>query len=205
MNTYKLTLLLSLCLILNNCKKDEITEEIVPELSTSPVNIGEIYTIETGLIGDVNSFIGFGQEIDPGLPTAHISPAYEYITKADSKVYNVAFGIVDNITFQELSQDYEIHIIPHENSPYLIIYDHVKNIEVSLGDTVNPTDVLGIVGNWSETQGRTELQINYGGKHICPANLGNDVFNQDHLRLVNALNSIGETMLTTPCVLDELN
>ena len=174
-------------------------------LLNSPVDIGQEYDPDTGFMGGVKTFIGFGQEVDPGTPTAHISPAYEYITKADAKVYSVTSGKVNKIEFQEKHEDYEIHVILEENPAYLIIYDHVKDVEVSIGDTIAPKDILGIVGNWSETLGRTELQINFGEKHICPAKLGNDIFNEDHLRLVNALRNAGTTKLSTPCVQDELN
>lgn len=205
MNWNKSICLFFLFFVIINCKKDDDANQVSSVLQITPVNIGQTYNVTTNLIGNVNMFIGFGQTIDVGLPTEHISPAFEYITKIDAEVRSTSHGTISSINYQEESEDYELHIILKQNSAYLIIYDHVKNLEVEQGDLVNPGDILGIVGNWSETLGRTELQINLDDLHICPLQLGNDVFNNDHLRLVNELNSIGLTMLTAPCVENELS
>ena len=205
MNRHKLTCLLFVFCITTNCKKDDGANQVSSALQIAPVSIGQTYNTTTNLIGNVNRFIGFGETIDVGLPTEHISPAFEYITKIDAKVRSTSYGVVSNINYQDDTQDYELHITLNQNTAYLIIYDHVKNLEVEQGDYVNPGDILGIVGNWSETLGRTELQINLGNTHICPLQLGNDVFNNDHLRLLNALNTNSLTILATPCVVDELS
>ncbi len=205
MNINKLICLLFLFSITTNCKEDDNINEVSNVLLISPVNIGETYNVDTNLIGNVNMFIGFGQTIDIGLPTEHISPAFEYITEINAKVYSASYGIISSINFQEESQDYELHVVLNEYSTHLIIYDHVKNLEVGHGDTVSPGDLLGTVGDWGETLGRTELQVNVGNLHICPTKLGNNIFNNDHSRLVNSLNINSLTTLTSACLADELN
>lgn len=205
MKVNKLISVFLIFVITTNCKKDDSIDEVSSVLTTSPVSIGQAYNTTTNLIGNVNMFIGFGQIIDIGLATEHISPAFEYITKIDAKVRSTSHGTVSKINYQEETEDYELHVKLQENTAYLVIYDHVKNLEVEQGSILNPGDILGVVGNWSETLGRTELQINFGNKHICPTQLGNDVFNSDHLRLVNTLNSNSLTTLTTSCLVNELD
>ncbi|MBO6879445.1 M23 family metallopeptidase [Winogradskyella sp.] len=201
----KIIYLFSLLGIFTSCSDDNSGGNVSSALQKSPVNIGETYNTTTNLIGNVNMFIGFGQTIDVGLPTEHISPAFEYITNIDTEVRSTSHGTISSINYQEESEDYELHIILKENSAYLIIYDHVKNLEVEQGDIISSGDILGVVGNWSDTLGRTELQINLGNKHICPIQLGNDVFIEDHSRLVSTLNQNEITMLTSACLVDEID
>ncbi len=79
--------------------------------------------------------------------------------------------------------DFEIHVRPTASSDYLVIYDHVRELRVGQGDAVQPGDILGLIGVWSPTQGRTELQINRRGNPdvaVCPRGLGSESFNAAH-------------------------
>jgi hypothetical protein len=90
-------------------------------------------------------------------------------------------GIVERVLANDPSQgDFELHIRPTRSSSFLVIYDHVLDVRVRAGDSVEPGTVLGLIGNWSPSEGRVELQINRGDLAVCPRDLGTRDFNAAH-------------------------
>ena len=95
----------------------------------------------------------------------------------------VSPGQIVAVNFNPVEDDFEIHIRPNTSSPFLLIYDHVKEVTLAVGATVAPGTVLGKIGHRGSIQGRTELQINRGPSPeiaLCPSQLGTPAFNQAH-------------------------
>jgi murein DD-endopeptidase MepM/ murein hydrolase activator NlpD len=128
-------------------------------------------------------FLVFGYDLNPGQK----NPAYEIVvSNRNTNVTSATSGTVTRISFNggglmdESQNDFEVFIEHKKNSIYTLIYDHVRNLEVEVGDSVVPGTILGDVG-WSSggggTHGRTELQINKKDISVCPKTLGTTEFN----------------------------
>jgi len=131
-----------LLLSLQSCKRKDSPDETPPVLSVTPVDINT-----------VTSMIPFGAD----LSNTQKNPAFEYVVNSASvEVRSSCGGYIEDIRLNDNFPDYEIWIRPSKNSVYKLIYDHVLNLTVSLGDNVAAGDILGVVG----TGNRTELQIN---------------------------------------------
>jgi Peptidase family M23 len=130
-------------------------------------------------LGRVVTFIPFGARLDSGVQ----NPTYEL--RANDRTLEVraaTAGIVISISARD-QLDFELHVRPTASSDYLVIYDHVREPRVAVGATVQAGDPLGLIGNWSPTQGRTELQINRRANPdvaVCPRDLGTPSFNAAH-------------------------
>ena len=153
-------------LITSCCDKDKPQDETPPVLSVTPVDITT-----------VSSIIAFGADLTPGQK----NPAFEYyVNNSDVRVRSVCQGEVENIMLNSNFPDYEIWVKLSANSVWRIIYDHVLNLESSVGDKISPGDILGTVGEGN----RTELQINKIGEDselsYCPFDFGTSEFIQQH-------------------------
>jgi len=70
-----------------------------------------------------------------------------------------SFRVV-NITTSQHGVDRAITLVPSDASVWSVIYDHVSNVRVSIGQTVSAGAQLGTVGVLNNGRGRTELQVN---------------------------------------------
>jgi hypothetical protein len=153
------------------CKKNnDKPDETPPVLSVTPVDISTI-----------SSYIAFGAD----LSLIQKNPAFEYkVNNSGVQVRSVCKGYVENIFLNDNFPDYEVWIKTSSNSVYMLIYDHVLNLNISKGDKVEAGEVLGTVG----TSNRTELQINKTGDDnnvlsYCPFDFGTSEFIQQHKNL----------------------
>ncbi|MBI2057366.1 MAG: peptidoglycan DD-metalloendopeptidase family protein [Candidatus Yanofskybacteria bacterium] len=103
-------------------------------------------------------FLEYGAEVS-GPSGPKILPTFEYRTAPDADVLAISDGIVQKVTYQNDTSDYEIHIIPSENSQWTIGHDHVNNPKVSVGNRVKAGDIIGKAGNMGGGLGRTEIMI----------------------------------------------
>jgi hypothetical protein len=156
----------ALILIASGCKKDKPADETPPVLSVTPVDIAS-----------VNSIIVFGADLSPNQK----NPAFEYyVNNSDVQVRSVCQGEIENIMLNDNFPDYEVWVKLSANSVWRIIYDHVLNLTISVGDKVRAGSILGAVG----TGNRTELQINKIGEgselSYCPFDFATSDFIQQH-------------------------
>lgn len=86
-------------------------------------------------------------------------------------------------------RDYEIHIKTSQNSAWLMVYDHVQNVKVKIGDYVESGEVLGTVG---DMQNMFELQINNEVDHYvyCPFHIASQSFIDEHDSLWSIIGSL---------------
>lgn len=115
------------------------------------------------------------------LPSGVQNPTFEIETADPSpEVKAVAGGFVVNVAPTSRG-DFSVFILPTETSPWVVAYDHVNNVTVTRGQTVEAGAVLGTVGVLGNGRGRTELQINLTGQTpelaYCPTQFGTEAFN----------------------------
>ena len=145
--------------------------------STPPVL--SVPMIDLALLTD---FLPFGADLG-----GHTSPTYELYTSLDTvTVHAVTAGIVERIFHNEApNTDYEILIRLTNQSIYRIDYDHVRSVQVSVGQAVTAGQAIGQIGPFSDAgghrNGRVELQINRGNDAgtlaFCPRDFGTAEFN----------------------------
>jgi prepilin-type N-terminal cleavage/methylation domain-containing protein len=113
-------------------------------------------------------------DILPGTPVRH-NPNFEFASvKEGSTIISAIDGVVGFIKQQEDSGDYEVFLMPSENSDWVIGYDHVVDLKVNKGDLVKVGDTLGAPARQNNGLLRFEFQINNNGRdatHVCPSTL----------------------------------
>lgn len=190
--------LLFVSFFLFSCQKDSTPFGIKKDLQNTPVLTQSMLDLS-----HLTEFIAFGADLGGG----KINPAWEFrASPAMLPVFACAPGVVRRVRQNPAPQtDFEIAIQPHEGSLYTIYYDHVKNVTVQAGDTVQAGTQLGTLGDWTPTEGRVEIQINVGttgheARSVCPLLLGNADFNAAHENAFAAHGTGG----SSPCLQDQV-
>jgi len=100
------------------------------------------------------------------------NPAFEYLVASDADIVSPVDATVVSVTFQENTQDYEIHLAPIDVNDMWIAIDHVKNPTVAENDVVTTGQLLRNPGTWDDINGvgRIEIQIilTMEGESVCP-------------------------------------
>ena len=173
-----------------------------PLLTVTPVDMEG--SAGDGAVGVVrpHRLVAFGAELAPG----KLSPALEYYTVPGATVRACAMGTVRRILLQGtedggVGEDFEVHVEPQANSPWLVIYDHVRAPRVRKGQRVEAGDPLGEVGRFSDSLGRVELQVNHEREGVahCPLRFGSPRFQERHEALLLAARA-HDTRVTTLCL-----
>ncbi|MFN2385108.1 MAG: PKD domain-containing protein [Thermoanaerobaculia bacterium] len=113
-----------------------------------------------------------------------LHPALELRTEDRTlDVSAVTAGTVVNRFFNPNEGDFEMHTRA-AGSPYLVIYDHIRDPLVDIGSIVSPGTLLGKIGYRGSTQGRVEIQVNREpGSPVlafCPTFFGTPEFRRAH-------------------------
>jgi hypothetical protein len=87
------------------------------------------------------------------------NPAFEYRIALYANVYSPINATVSSVTYQDGSEDFEIHLVPVDINDMWISIDHVRNPTVVADDIVTAGQVLGNPGTWDIYVGRVEIQI----------------------------------------------
>ena len=132
------------------------------------------------------------------LPSGAVNPTFEIETANQSTaVFAVAAGKVINIT-NTTQGDRAVFVQPNDQSVFDIAYDHVNNVQVSVGQAVTAGQQIGTVGTLNNGRGRTELQINRteGGSSLaqCITNFGTTAFNDAFRAVALRLNGSSDGM-----------
>lgn len=104
-------------------------------------------------------FLEYGVEVESSEGGTKILPTFEYRTASDADVFSTIDGVVTNVTYEERTGDYSIHIQPELNSEWIVEHDHVSNLKVSKGNNVKAGDILGKAGTLGGKLGRTEIMM----------------------------------------------
>ncbi len=117
-------------------------------------------------------FNAFGETGEKG-----VNVATNFFLKMDAEVKSPINGRVTKIEFQDEDSDYEV-IIDVEGCQ--IGYDHIRNVAVAVGDTINVGDLIGTPGPWDPGAGIgiIEIQIQDPGndnpEFYCPLHFMSD-------------------------------
>ncbi|MCK8523619.1 M23 family metallopeptidase [Aquimarina sp. D1M17] len=160
------TQIILLLLLITACSNDDDSLDPTPPIfSESPIPLDQ-----------VSSFIPFGEE----LSATQQNPAIEYFLNQEAPVVSVTSGFITEIRLNTNVDDYEVWIKTSENSEWLIIYDHILQLEVAIGDQIMPGQILGSTG----VGHRVELQINTMANDQdiahCPLDFGTSDFISQH-------------------------
>ena len=141
------------------------------------VNFGP-YNSQTGRAGSFvfqpnyeKVFLEFGKDvISDHQGNLKDNPAFEYLVALDANVISPVDATVVSLTFQDNTQDYEIHLAPIDINDMWISIDHVTNPQVAVDDAVTAGQILGNPGTWDIYAGRVEIQIilTMEGESVCP-------------------------------------
>ncbi len=138
------------------------------------------------------------------LPSGVQNPTFEIETADPSpEVRAAAGGFVVNVAPTSRG-DFSVFILPSETSPWVVAYDHVNNVTVTRGQTVEAGNVLGTVGVLGNGRGRTELQINLTGQSpelaYCPTRFGTEAFNAAYAAAAQRVNGSTRVCLSDTVV-----
>jgi hypothetical protein len=136
------------------------------------------------------------------LPSNVQNPTYEIETPDQTApVFAASTGKVVNITTSQNGIDRAVTIIPSDASVWSIVYDHVSNVRVSIGQTVTAGAQIGTVGVLNNGRGRTELQVNRFDPSptlsYCPQTYGTSTFNNAFAAAAQRLNGSATVCVTT--------
>jgi hypothetical protein len=127
------------------------------------------------------------------LPSGVQNPTFEVETPDQTGlVFAASGGKVVNITLSTNGIDRAVTIVPSDASVWSIIYDHVSDVRVSIGQSVAAGATLGTVGILNNGRGRTELQVNRFDPSptisYCPQTFGTATFNAAFTAAAQRLN-----------------
>lgn len=124
-------------------------------------------------------FSEFGaQVLDPDWNIKEL-PTFTYVISNDASVFSISEGQVVRIYHQEESNDYDFSIRSMNDPSYDIVYDHLVNLKIKIGDYIQAGDTLGSPKPLNSEIGLVEIMINNlnTGLSYCPF----CCFNEDKL------------------------
>ncbi len=143
---------------------EPIFEESIPQLQNLVVEFGE-WNGETGQAGDFHFvsyeekvFLEFGAEVE-GPDGPKILPTFEYRVNSEANVLSPIDGVIADTLHQSEGSDVEVWIKPTSESSYVVIIDHVTDLQVSVGMEIPAGTILGKPGPWNQDLGRVELMV----------------------------------------------
>jgi len=180
-----------------SCKKDNTVQEPDPEyppmLNETVVNLSNVLSVKS-----------YGETI--GLRLRRSSIRY-FTDNGLTEVISVSVGTVDSVSYNSNAhnQDYRVRIRPFKNSLWYVIYNHVAQVTVKVGDPVTAGTVLGRVGSGDIV----DLQINKvayessGVKFevsICPEMLFHSSIETAHSQMKTRLGITGRLCSSGPAI-----
>jgi hypothetical protein len=159
------------------------TPTTTPSRDTTPPSFSASFVAGDAIVG----FFVFGVR----LPSGVLNPTFEVETANQTvPVFAASAGKVVNITTTSQG-DRAVFIVPSDTSIFDIAYDHVNNVQVSIGQMIAAGQQIGTVGTLNNGRGRTELQINRNDGTtvaVCPTNFGTAAFNDTYRAVAQRVN-----------------
>lgn len=211
---FKLGILLICCSWFLLCKK----EPSKPEPEKKPFiieNLGVTFGAwdrQTNRAGDFyfthdfqKIFGEFGaQVLDPEWNIKEL-PTFDYVIRNDAFVFSISEGEVVRLFYQEETNDYDFSIRSLNDPSYDIVYDHLVNLRIKIGDRVQPGDTLGNPRPWTFEIGGLEIMINNLETKLsyCPFCLFNEKKVKEYKQKVNQLMKDWEEFKGDTTIYDE--
>lgn len=150
----------------DNGETEESCVDVKPVIKNLLIDIDSWDNSDPGTVGDFTfdssytydqHIYAFGEFISLTKQLGNI----EFHTKQDAQVKSPVDGYIESIAQNTPeTKGYELFIKTQEDSCFTVIIDHVRNLTVSVGDTIEAGDILGIPGQFGGSLGQVELQIN---------------------------------------------
>lgn len=107
-----------------------------------------------------------------------LSPAIEYWTNENVDIKAICTWSIISISKNTNFDDSEIWIKCDLNKDYIVIYDHVTDINIKKWSQIKAWSIIWKIWEWN----RTELQINSAYKNLsyCPLNFWTQYFQETH-------------------------
>jgi len=193
-----------------------VWDETPPVLSNFMVNFGT-YNAGTGKAGDYyfeplleKVFGEFGRSAQNPDGSPKTLAQNDYFVSADTDIVSPMDAIVNTVTYQESTSDYEILVNPSENSIWLINFDHIREINPSIveGATITAGQYLGKPSPWFGDSYLVELMITKDlndGSPIgyCPYDFMTSSLKSIYATYLNTLMSDWETFKGDTTIYDE--
>jgi hypothetical protein len=212
----KYILWLPCCLVLVMCNKNTSEPGVRREsfvIENLGVRFGP-YDPVTNNAGDfyftkdfIKVFGEFGSQTrDPDWNIKEL-PHFTYIIQNDAIIVSISEGEVVRIYYQEDSDDYDFSIRSLNDPAYDIVYDHLVNLQIRLGDIVLPGDTLGNPSPLVSGLGIVEIMINNleTGRSYCPFCCFKEETQDIYIQKIEQLMSDWETFKDDTSIYDEKN
>lgn len=190
-----LILMVSGILVLQSCKKDEVAfNNYLPEDDKTPPALLHPFAS----VASATRFVRFGDTI-PG--SSEISTGYWiWFSDPTTKVVSCTDGIVSNVEQQD-NGDWRVSVKTKSNSIYSMIYENLKDLQVSVNDVVLMGTILGTAGQNSYAGFKVAQK---GNRLVCPKVYASSGFDTAMITALNRSNVLLGTTFTDPCVVDTL-
>jgi murein DD-endopeptidase MepM/ murein hydrolase activator NlpD len=120
--------------------------------------------------GEEKVFIEFGARVETEGGEKKVFPAFEYRIVKNASVTAVAAGRIVQIEYNGGPHDCRILARSNVDPRWDVLYNHVGNPRVAMGDTVTAGTVLGNPGPWDADLGRVQIMVIDTGTRFshCP-------------------------------------
>lgn len=108
-----------------------------------------VFTKEKGF--DNRLFLEFGYLVKNDR-VEKILPSLTYFLPQGIKIIAVSSGKVVELRSQQQTNDYELSVQPSDAPGWRITYDHLQNVLLKKGDTINTADIVGESGDYTMTE-----------------------------------------------------
>ena len=191
-----------------------VWDETPPVLTNLMVSF-ENYNPGNGTAGDflfdaqMDKVIGeFGRTVSsPSGPKT--LPQFDFFVTQSTQIFAPLGGKVVLLTYQPSTTDYSIHIRPTYNSPWLINFDHIRNVPGTIveGASIAAGQYIGTPGSWFFS-GFFELMVTYdkgdgNGLGYCPFTYLSSGLKATYTTKINNLISQWETFKSDTSIYDE--
>lgn len=153
----------------------------------------------------IKIFVEFGgQTLDPEGNIKEL-PHFTYVIRNDAAIVSVSEGQVVRIYYQEDTDDYDFSIRSMNDPSYDIVYDHLINLRIALGDIVMPGDTLGNPRPLVSGLGSVEIMINNLETKLscCPFCCFNEASRNEMIEKVSQLMRDWESFKNDTTIYDE--
>lgn len=120
-------------------------------------------------------------------------PEMTFILPVGTPVVSPIDGIVFNINTIEWSQDYAVHLKTDKDEEWMVSFEHLINLRVSMGDRISAGQVVGEAAPWNSGTGFAEIVVWKGGqsesdilKH-CPFDALEDELKPSYAEKISSL------------------
>ena len=134
-------------------------------------------------------------------------PTMDFVIRRDAFVVSISEGEVVRIYQQEDTDDWEFSIQSLNDPSYDIVYDHLVNLRISLGDRVQPGDTLGNPQPRNADVGFVEIMINNmeTGLSYCPMSFLDDDKFDEYVQKISQLMDDWEEFMADTTIYDQEN